>query len=252
MIVLFTDFGPTGPYVGQMKAVLARLAVGHTVIDLQHDAPSCDPRAAAYLLAALTERLPPDCVLLGVVDPGVGGGRAGGVLKTGERWFVGPDNGLFEIVIRRALERDLDVRWWDITWRPDRLSASFHGRDIFAPVSARVADGQGPDCGTGDGFARRDISAVHRQVWPDDLYQVIYLDGFGNAMTGIRAGLIDRKSSVIAGGRKLSYAETFSGVTEGDCFWYENSCGLVEIATNKGRAAEIMHLTVGTTVSVER
>ncbi len=252
MIALFTDFGLTGPYTGQMKAVLAQLAVGHPVIDLQHDAPPHDPKAAAYLLASLTDRFPPDCVFLCVVDPGVGGERAPGVLKLADQWFVGPDNGLFEMVIRRAMERADDVFWWDVSWRPDDLSASFHGRDIFAPIAARVATGQGPNSDLEDGFERRDIATIRRQSWPDDLPQVIYIDGFGNAMTGIRARRVNRKSSLAIKDRKLPYAETFSGVSEGALFWYENSCGLVEIAVNTGRAAEILRLAIGTPVAVER
>jgi len=211
MIVLFTDFGVAGPYVGQVKAVLAQLAPGHPVIDLQHDAPSCDPKSAAYLLAALVDSLPPDGVFLCVVDPGVGGDRAPGVLKADDRWFIGPDNGLFEMVIRQSLEPGEEVRWWNISWRPEDLSASFHGRDIFAPVAARLVSGQGPDGGAGDGFSARELSSHRREDWPDDLHQVIYIDGFGNAMTGIRAGQLDRDNSITLKGTKIQFAETFSG-----------------------------------------
>ena len=250
MIVLFTDFGLSGPYVGQMKAVLARLATGHAVIDLQHDAPSCDPKAAAYLLASLTEKVPADCIFLCVVDPGVGGDREPGVLKAGDQWFVGPDNGLFEMVVRQSVARGMHVQWWDITWRPDAPSASFHGRDIFAPVAAWIATGQGPLIGTEDVFSEREISEIRRENWPDDLNEVIYIDAFGNAMTGITGRHLDRASTVTVNDQKLHFCETFSGVSEGACFWYENSCGLVELAVNKGRAVERLELEIGTAVSV--
>ena len=246
MIILFTDFGLSGPYVGQMKAVLA----DHTVIDLQHDAPPCAPKAAAYLLASLTGQFPADCIFLCVVDPGVGGDRAPGVLKAGDQWFVGPDNGLFEMVIRQSIASGLRVQWWDITWRPDTPSASFHGRDIFAPIAARIAAGQGPLVGGDDIFSERDLVAVRHQNWPDDLAEVIYIDGFGNAMTGISGRSLDRASKVTVNDQELHFCETFSGVCEGVCFWYENSCGLVELAVNKGRAAERLELSIGTAVSV--
>jgi len=137
MIVLFTDFGLDGPYVGQMKAVLHRDAPGVPVIDLFADAPAFDAKRSAYLLAAYAEEFPAPTVFLAVVDPGVGGARRPLMVEADGRRYVGPDNGLFEIVWRRARRR----RGGAITWRPERLSASFHGRDLFAPVAARLAVG---------------------------------------------------------------------------------------------------------------
>lgn len=250
MIILYTDFGPSGPYTGQMKAVLAEKAAEHAVIDLLHNAPACDPMAAGRLLASLIDRFATDCVFLCVVDPGVGGKREPGILKVAEQWFVGPDNGLFEWVIRHALERGRDVRWWDITWRPENLSVSFHGRDIFAPIAARLANGDGPGVAGAGGFEERDIDLIRRTDWPDDMLQVIYIDDFGNVMTGISARKLDRRTLIFAGGDKIPYAETFSGVTEGAIFWYENSCNLVEIAVNKGRASDQAGLQLGDLVSM--
>ena len=135
MIVLFTDFGLTGPYTGQMKAVLARNAPAVPVIDLFADAPAFQPYLSAYLLGAYCGAVPQGGVLLGVVDPGVGTDRLPLVVRADGRWYVGPDNGLFELVMRRAAV----VEAWTIDWRPDRLSASFHGRDLFAPVAAKLA-----------------------------------------------------------------------------------------------------------------
>ena len=134
MIVLFTDFGPGGPYTGQTKAVLAQEAPGVPVIDLADDLAPYAPEPAAYLLAALAAAFPPGAVFVCVVDPGVGSERAPLALGAGGRWFVGPDNGLLAIVARRAG----DARWFAIAWRPESLSASFHGRDLFAPVAAHV------------------------------------------------------------------------------------------------------------------
>lgn len=250
MIVLYTDFGLNGPYVGQMKVVLARLAADHVVIDLQHDAPSCNPKAAAYLLASLIEKVPVDCIFLCVVDPGVGGSREPGVLKAGDQWFIGPDNGLFEIVVRQSVARGMDVQWWDITWRPDALSTSFHGRDVFAPVAAWIAMGQGPSNDLKGIFSEREISAIRRENWPDDLPEVIYIDEFGNAMTGISGQSLNPASTVTVNDQRLHFCETFSGVSEGACFWYENSCGLVELAVNRGRAEERLDLAIGTAVFV--
>ena len=238
MILLFTDFGHAGPYVGQMHGVLAEAVPGIPVIDLMHDAPRHDPRRAAYLLAALTDRMPAGSVCVAVVDPGVGGDRPPVVLEADGRRFVGPGNGLLEPVARRAG----DSRWWRITWRPSVLSASFHGRDLFAPVAGRLAAGAemaalAEPCAGGGGAD-----------WPDDLAEVVYVDGFGNAMTGLRAAAVDDGAVLLAGGRRLTRAETFGAVHEGAAFWYANSLGLVEIAVNCGSAARDLGLAVGSGV----
>ncbi len=102
MIVLFTDFGLHGPYTGQMKAVLHRMAPGISTIDLFADAPASNPKAAAYLLAAYSEWFAAGTTFLCVVDPGVGGTRPPVVLEADGRWYVGPGNGLFELIQRRA------------------------------------------------------------------------------------------------------------------------------------------------------
>jgi SAM hydroxide adenosyltransferase N-terminal domain len=102
MIVLFTDFGLHGPYTGQVKAVLHRMAGATPVIDLFADAPVGNPKASAYLLAAYAEWFQPGTIFLAVVDPGVGGARPAVILEADGRWYVGPGNGLLELVERRA------------------------------------------------------------------------------------------------------------------------------------------------------
>ena len=138
MIHLFTDFGLDGPYAGQMHSVLARAAPGVPVIDLMHDAPVRDPHWSAYLLAALATEMGPDSVCVAVIDPGVGGARPPLIVSADGVRFVGPGNGLFEIVQRRAAQ----AMAWTIDWRPEKLSASFHGRDLFAPVAAMLDQGR--------------------------------------------------------------------------------------------------------------
>ncbi len=240
MIVLFTDFGLEGPYIGQMKAVLCRKAPNVTVIDLFADLPPFDAQGAAYLLAAYAAEFPPGAVFLGVVDPGVGSNRRAALVKADGRYFVGPDNGLFDVVAKRA-ER---AQWWDITWRPARLSASFHGRDLFAPVAATLALGEMPP------VEEQALAARLRNDWPDDLPRVIYLDRFGNAVTGMRATALNRDAVLGVAGHELHRARTFSDVPAGKGFWYENANGLVEIAVNRGRADRDLGVAPGSAVAV--
>lgn len=240
MIVLFTDFGPSGLYVGQMRAVLARDAPGIPVIELCNDAPTFDPMASAYLLAAYASAFPAGAVFLGVVDPGVGSSRVPLALEADGRWYVGPDNGLFALIFRRAAE----ARCWAITWRAPRLSPSFHGRDLFAPVAARLARGEKLP-----GDERVEGPSVGAE-WPDDLARVIHVDHFGNAITGVRASQLSAKTVLTAAGRHVERARTFSDVAEGQAFWYENANGLAEIAVNCGRADAQLGLTVGAPIDI--
>ncbi|MCK5639474.1 MAG: SAM-dependent chlorinase/fluorinase [Gammaproteobacteria bacterium] len=241
MLVLFTDFGLSGPYVGQMKAVLQQQAPAVPVIDLFADAPHCNPRASAYLLPAYIDEFPEDSVFLCVVDPGVGSSRRPVVVRAHGQWFVGPDNGLLTVLARRASE----VTCWAINWQPAQLSASFHGRDLFAPVAAMLARNELPP---GEGIELS--SLAHFNDWPEELAEAIYMDRFANVMTGLRAVAVSSDSILEVAEKQILHARTFSDVAVGEAFWYENSSGLVEIAVNQGRAAEVFDLSIGSPVKV--
>lgn len=239
MIVLFTDFGLTGPYVGQIKAVLAQLAPHERVIDLMHDAPAHDPRSAAFLLASLITPFAAGTIFCAVVDPGVGGNRPPVIMEADGRWFVGPGNGLFEMVRRRAVSSETRR----LTLEPARLSVTFHGRDLFAPAAALLALSIEPP-------SKPLKDEVPGGDWPDDLPQIIYIDRFGNGMTGLRASALDPQTCLAVGECTARHARTFSEVPEGTIFWHENSHGLAELATNQGRAADLLNLKIGTEVAV--
>ncbi len=240
MIVLFTDFGMGGPYVGQMHAVLAQQAPAVPVIDLFHEVPRHDVKAAAYLLPAYRRGFPPDTIFVCVVDPGVGGERRALMVRADHCWYVGPDNGLFHVLARRA--RDMECH--EIRWRPAPLSASFHGRDLFAPVAAQLAHGRVPDS------VPSAAPTPPVPDWPEDLPQVLYIDHFGNAITGLRAERLGRDVKLRVGGADLAYARTYSEVQVGRGFWYENANGLVEIAANQAHASDQLGITVGDSIDV--
>jgi len=233
--VLFTDFGLDGPYTGQMKAVLHQMAPGIPIIDLFADAPAGNPKPSAYLLAAYAVWFTSGTVFLCVVDPGVGGARPAIILEADGRWYVGPGNGLFELVQRRAG----NPRSWDIDWKPERLSVSFHGRDLFAPVRAML-DRQLARLATTPLSARQSGQTT----------SAIYIDHFGNAMTGLRVAQLPRAARLIVAGRVLEPARTFSDLRPGTAFWYENSNGLAEIAVNQGRADRELGLSIGVPVEI--
>lgn len=234
-VMVFTDFGVDGPYVGQMKAALwMHGGASIPVIDLMNDVPAFDAEAGSHLLAALLSHTPPACVVLAVVDPGVGSDRRALVVEVDGRWLVGPDNGLFEMAIRRAAG---SVRAWAIEWRPPVLSTTFHGRDLFAPVAAALASGDSP---VALGCAA--IAVPRHAEWPDDLARVLYIDHYGNAVTGIRGATLAEDAQVKVGGRALSGRTTFADVPMGEAFWYVNSVGLIEVAVNMGRADAVLSI----------
>ena len=241
MILLFTDFGAADLYVGQVKAVLHQHAPEARVIDLLHEAPAFNVRAGAHLLAALAARVPPGSVTIAVVDPGVGGARRPVAVLVDDRWFVGPDNGLISVTAARASRAETFV----IGWRPKELAPSFHGRDLFAPVAAMLARGDRK------GAKLEHAAGLSEDLGRSDLAELIYVDHYGNAMTGLRAGTLAPGARLVAGGRPIEWARVFSDVPPGAVFWYENSLGLAEIAANGAGAAQALGLAIGQAVRIE-
>ena len=191
MIAIFTDFGLSGPYVGQMQAAIWRSSIHLSVVNLFADAPAFRPMESAYLLAAHVDFFPKDTVFLCVVDPGVGSDRPGVALCLDGRWFVGPGNGLFEPLTRRATR----VESYLTAAPTDQASASFHGRDIFAPLAAGLALGRSPQ------QLGLIPAAVPRFLdWPDDLAAVVYIDVYGNLMSGLRADSLTWETQLELGG----------------------------------------------------
>jgi S-adenosylmethionine hydrolase len=238
-IVLFTDFGARDLYVGQLKAVLGARAPRVPVIDALHEAPAFDIEAAAQLLAALAPQYPRGSVFCAVVDPGVGGARDAIVLRVDGWTFVGPDNGLFSVLWARARRRSCRR----IVWRPAGLSASFHGRDLFAPVAAAIAARRLPRGWTLASRRPRVLLAA------EDRAAVIYIDHYGNAMTGLRAAGRSRAARLRVGRRSLAFARVFEAAPRGRAFWTVNSLGLVEIAANRASAARRLGLRIGRRVA---
>lgn len=240
LIALATDFGSQGIYTGQMHGVLLAGNPDIPVVDLVNDLPAFQPQLGAYLLASIIPFMPSDALYVCVVDPGVGSDRAPLVLRADDQWLVGPDNGILAMVARRA-DR---CHWWRITWKPPKLSHSFHGRDLFAPVAAMLA--------ADEPVPGEPISGEHvlGTNWPEDLAKIVYVDHFGNLITGLRAGIIGDDRVLNIEGHSIPFARTFSDAPPGGAFWYANSNGLVEIAVNQGRADRMFNLVPGDEVQI--
>ena len=231
-IFLFTDFGWSGPYVGQIIGVVQSICASCPVTSLMHDAPAMRPDLAAYLLAACSDRLPRGSVVLAVVDPGVGGERAALIVETPDLTFVGPDNGLLSRLTPVTHVRRID-------WRPPVLSSSFHGRDLFAPVAAYLA------CDKAFASTPFASETMVGSDWPEDTRRIVFVDAYGNLMTGLRAAQFNKNRRVLVAVQSIRHAETFCHVAPGVLFWYCNSQGLLEIAANGTSAAKILSLALG-------
>jgi len=235
MIVLYTDFGADDVYVGQMKAAILAIAPAVPIVDLLHIAPAFHIRGAAHLLCALQQQFAAGTVFVAVVDPGVGTAREAIALAADGKWYVGPDNGLLSVVAARAAA----VQTSRIVWRPPSLSESFHGRDLFAPVAARIASGALPP------GALDATNGLAVRLDADDAREVIYIDHYGNALTGLRAAGVPRTASLGVRGHRLRYARVFGEAPPHGLFWYENSVGLAEIAANGASAAALLGIAIG-------
>ncbi len=249
-LVLFTDFGSTDFYAGIMRAVLASASPISQVIDLQHDIPPHDIDAASFVLARSFEYLPRDAVVVCVVDPGVGTPRRGLVITIGERTLIGPDNGFASDLV---LAHGAGVSLFAIDELLARREgirtrgATFHGRDIFAPVAAAIAKGTSTArlAARADGIVMlRDVPTA--SVDGERIHgRGRYVDHFGNVLTDIPAALVTRvfgevaRARVTVAGRDAGFlCETYAQGTEGKLMALVNSWGLVEAAVNGGRAVD--------------
>lgn len=238
-IALLTDFG-TGPYVGQMRLLLSALAPSAPAVVLISDLPPFRPELAAYLLPGLQREMPGGTVYTCVVDPGVGTERGVILARCEDDWWLGPDNGLLVPLLRRVPAAEI-LR---VRWRPERLSASFHGRDLFLPIAAALARGTLLDS---EPIALADLVNLH---WPEQAWRVCYVDAFGNLISGVEADRVSEGSALRIGDSVLSPARTFADVPIGGAFWYRNAFGLVEVAVNQGRADTALACGLASPISI--
>lgn len=261
-ITLLTDFGEEDTYVGVMKGVIASLCPEARVIDLTHQVPPQDIATGAFLLDISVDYFPEGTVHVAVVDPGVGTARKPVAVRTAQAFFVGPDNGIFTLVLQR--HKPLQVVWLD---RPQyhlpNPSATFHGRDIFAPVAAHLARGVALDqLGSPLSRLQRLPLPRIRVDWRGIRATVVHIDRFGNAITNLtradyeawrtRWGVETPVVEVAPGMPALPICRTYAEVPRGQPLALFGSSERLEVAVNGGNAAQALDLRRGDTVRVLR
>lgn len=242
-ITLLTDFGTADGYVAELKGVLTTIAPGAPVLDMSHDIPAQDVDHARLTLARYWRRFPVGTVHLVVVDPGVGTARAAIAVQSDGRYLVGPDNG----VLSPALFA-LDARVVALPVDP-HAAATFHGRDVFAPVAAQLALGVELDA-LGEPLhdpVRRRTPQPQRQPDGSLTGVVLTIDRFGNIITNLVAYAAHSRpaTSVELGGMHARMVRTYGDAAPGELVALVGSSGFVEVAVRDGSAAAQYRLRRG-------
>ena len=242
MIVLFTDFSLTDPYLGQVKSVLLQNTSNIDIVDLLHNAPDFNIKSSAYLLDAYSKTFPDDSVFLCVIDPGVGSKRKACAVKINNKWFVGPENGLFNVLLARSA----NYEYYHLNEIKDSDSCTFDGRDLFAPVAAKLAMKQRTDMTP---FAP---DSAELDDYKNDCPEIIYIDHYGNLITGFRFDSLADDCVISLDNKVIQKAGTFSEVAAGEPFYYKNANGLLEIAVNQGNACSYFNVAIGERIGISR
>jgi S-adenosyl-L-methionine hydrolase (adenosine-forming) len=249
IVSFLSDYGPGDEYAGVVEGVILSLCPHAHVVHLGHGVPPQDVRTGARRLARALPYLPAG-VHLAVVDPGVGGPRRALALRAGERFLVGPDNGLLVEAAERVggVTEAVDVS--ASPWRTEPVSATFHGRDVFAPVAARLA------CGArlseaGEPLDPATLVRLERLAPRRDgaavIVHVVEIDGFGNVMLDAT----ELPERLLLRGTPLARGRTFADVAAGELVLYEDSGGSLALAVNGGSAAGALGVRGGDELRLE-
>lgn len=261
IIALLSDFGENDHYVGAMKGVISSISPRATIVDICHSIEPQDVNAGAYMLWAAYSFFPKGTIFVSVVDPGVGGDRDVICVKTRRHVFLAPDNGILKFILAEE-EHPNAVSVRNRRLFLPQVSNTFHGRDIFAPVSAHLANGVSvsrlgpavkPATEIGH-FVNLDLGGRHRVTG-----SIIHIDRFGNLITNIRINRAEKNAGeielVLEGNiffkRKITtYSPTYIAAPDRIPFFTVGSNGLLEISVKNGSASKHLSAEVGTRIEV--
>jgi len=251
-ITLLTDFGTRDGYVGAMRGVIATIAPQAVVEDASHDLAAGDVMGAAWALGNYWNRYPSGTIHVAVIDPGVGSERRALAAEADDRFLLAPDNGILtRVLVDAASARVVEIT--DPAYLNPVVSATFHGRDVFAPAAAHLATGVGLDRlgPVVSDPVRLDLLLPQRT---GDIVrgQVVHIDRFGNLITNIPAGWIDERRRVRVAATELGEVRrNYSAVPSGHALALIGSGGYLEIGVRDGNAAKVLWKGLGAEVVVE-
>jgi len=267
IITITTDFGTQDGYVPAMKGTMLSIAPSARLVDVSHEIHPQDVMEAAFVLQTAQPYFPEGTIHLVVVDPGVGTERRAVALRHEGHWYVGPDNGVFPLVLEGETPEAVVELDEPSAWRSDAPSTTFHGRDIFAPAAAHLAAGRPLDA---VGSPIDQLESLHwaRPTTDYSTVQgwVVHVDHFGNCITNIRrstlADVLDRETTpapealppltAYAGTTILEQVRsTYGDVAEEEPLLLFGSSGLLEVSINGGNAAERLDIRKGDSIKLE-
>jgi S-adenosylmethionine hydrolase len=245
LITLLTDFGTADYFVGAMKGAILSVHRDAQIVDITHEIPPHDIHAAAFTLLSVYQTFPAKTIHVAVVDPGVGSSRRPLLVEGGKQFFVGPDNGLFGYIY----ERERDCRVFQLTYekyfrRP--VSATFHGRDVFAPVAGALSTGVEPHELGQEVFDYVRLPSLSPKLSEGKIEAtIIHIDRFGNCVTNLtRRELTDemiaRGARLLIKGREVRTFRQFfaeGAAAQGELFAVWGSAGFLEVVANLESAA---------------
>ena len=257
IVTLTTDFGNKDGYVAALKATILQINPNATLIDISHAISPHDVMEAAFVLRSAYPFFPDDTTHLVVVDPGVGTERRPLAMRKGRQYFVGPDNGLFALVLDGDAPDEAVTLNRSAFWRTAEPSMTFHGRDIFAPVAAHLSIGREI---AELGEHNDSIASLHwaLPISHDQGIQgwVVHIDAYGNCITNIagdifESGRFGRDIKCYVGNAILEgIHSTYGDVASGEPLVVLNSSGLLEIAVNSGDARTLLDIRKGASVNL--
>lgn len=249
VITLTTDFGLSDHYVGTMKGVILRICPGARIVDLSHDVAPYETGEASFVILQAYRYFPRKTVHVGVVDPGVGTSRRPILVEAAGQYFVGPDNGIFSLILAREKHKVRAIAATRYFLNP--LSKTFHGRDVFAPVAAHLAKGVAPakfGKPVEDFLRPPDGNPVRtaRRGWTGTVLKV---DRFGNMITNFHFDDFARMANgfeMLAGMTVIrTLASSYQECQPGEPFLIVGSSGYVEISVSQGSAARLLGCGAG-------
>jgi len=251
IVTLMTDFGLSSPYVAEMKGVILSICATAKIVDLTHAVAAQDILTGAFLWKQATKTFPPGAIHVAVVDPGVGSERRIVAARCGRSIFIAPDNGLLGLIVE-SITPDLIIDLDDPVYWRDTVSATFHGRDIMAPVAAHLSQG----------VEMKELGSPCPDVKPTSLPRVVasstsckavvlWIDGFGNVITNVREsdlppGFTDDFHTFRCGNVLISHVVShYAAAPVGELVALIGSAGMLELSVVSGSAAERLRARQG-------
>ena len=251
IVTLMTDFGVSSPYVAEMKGVILSICATANIVDLTHAVAAQDILAGAFLWKRATRTFPPGAIHVAVVDPGVGSKRRIVAARCGGSVFIAPDNGLLGLIVE-SITPDLIIELDDPAYWRDTVSATFHGRDIMAPVAAHLSRG----------VEMEELGSPRPDVKPTSLPPVVasstscqavvlWIDGFGNVITNVREsdlppGFTANSLEIRCGNVVINrFVSHYAAAPADELVALIDSAGMLELSVVGGSAAERLRARQG-------